>query len=142
MLKAIKNLLSTPEENETTYTPQQAAGVLMLEIMAADEDISAIEKDTLSGILQTSLNVSPAEANRLIIEAQQQRQQAADLYQFTSVINRFYNNGEKQRLLEHLWTLAFADGKLDKYEEYSIRKLAGLLHMPHSAFIKAKQKAR
>ena len=41
-------------------------------------------------------------------------------------------------LLEDLWRVAYADDKLDKYEEYQIRKIADLLYIPHSIFIQSK----
>jgi uncharacterized tellurite resistance protein B-like protein len=37
-----------------------------------------------------------------------------------------------------MWELAFADGDLSKYEEYVIRKVADLIYVSHSEFIRAK----
>ena len=41
-----------------------------------------------------------------------------------------------------MWAIAYADGDLDKYEEYIIRKVADLLHVSHSDFMHAKHTAR
>jgi hypothetical protein len=41
-----------------------------------------------------------------------------------------------------MWRVAYADRRLDKYEEYQIRRLAELLHVPHQAYIRAKLRAK
>jgi uncharacterized tellurite resistance protein B-like protein len=41
-----------------------------------------------------------------------------------------------------LWELAYADGELDAHEEHRIRRLAGLLHVSHSEFIRTKLAAQ
>ena len=40
--------------------------------------------------------------------------------------------------MEDLWEVAFADQVIDKYEDYTIRKIADLLYVKHKDFIKAK----
>ena len=45
------------------------------------------------------------------------------------------------RLVELLWRVAYANEVLHKYEEHLVRKVADLLYVPHTAFIKAKHRA-
>ena len=45
---------------------------------------------------------------------------------------------KKNRLLQALWQVANADNKIDKYEEYYIRKIKDLLYMSDQEFIQAK----
>jgi uncharacterized tellurite resistance protein B-like protein len=66
---------------------------------------------------------------------------AVSLYEFIGVINRECGPEQKMRLLEDLWRVAFADGRIDKYEDHRIRRIAELLHMPHRAFIRSKHAA-
>ena len=35
---------------------------------------------------------------------------------------------------------AFADGRIDKYEDYTIRKIADLIYVRHEDFMKAKHR--
>ena len=44
--------------------------------------------------------------------------------------------------LSNINSLAFADGNVDKYEEYVIRKVSDLIYISHPDFIESKQKAR
>ena len=40
--------------------------------------------------------------------------------------------------MKAMWEIAYADGKLDKYEEHYLRKVSELLYIPHSQFIQQK----
>ena len=40
--------------------------------------------------------------------------------------------------MEFLWDVTFTDGVVDKYEDYTIRKIAELLYVKHKDFIKSK----
>ena len=44
--------------------------------------------------------------------------------------------------MELLWDVAYADGRLHKYEEHLVRRIADLIHVPHRTFIRAKHKAK
>ena len=37
-----------------------------------------------------------------------------------------------------LWRVTCADGHVDKYEEYLVRKIADLLYVPHREYIRMK----
>ncbi len=64
------------------------------------------------------------------------------MYGFTQLINQHCNPQEKFDLVTYMWRIAYADGDLDKYEEYIIRKVADLIHLGHGEFIRAKHAAR
>ena len=49
---------------------------------------------------------------------------------------------QKKRVVELLWLVAFADSEKHAHEEHLVRKIAGLLHVPHPDFIDAKIRAR
>jgi len=49
---------------------------------------------------------------------------------------------QKLKVIEHLWDVALADNKIDKYEEHMVRKIADLIFVEHKDFINAKLKAR
>ena len=92
---------------------------------------------SVSRLLGLDATVSAA----LVEEAERHIDQSHDLYQFTSQVNRAWSDTEKVRLLEALWRVAAADEAVHKYEEHLIRRVADLLHVPHSGFIKAKLRA-
>ncbi|MEK9649197.1 MAG: TerB family tellurite resistance protein, partial [Gammaproteobacteria bacterium] len=53
-----------------------------------------------------------------------------------------FDYAEKVQLVMNMWEVAFADGKIDRYEEHLIRKVAELLYLDHKDFILSKQRAR
>ena len=63
-------------------------------------------------------------------------------YEFTRVINDDFSFEEKYDLIKSMWEIAFADGNVDKYEEYVIRKVSDLIYISHPDFIESKQKAK
>ena len=68
-------------------------------------------------------------------------EEAVSLYEFTNRLNDELTPEDKTGIVEMLWRVAFADGRIDKYEEHLVRKAADLLYVPHRRFIRAKLKA-
>jgi uncharacterized tellurite resistance protein B-like protein len=121
---------------------QLASAALLMELGSADHDFSAEERRTLEDILRTRHGVSGAELQQLWQLAEQQKADATSLYEFTSLFNEHYDYPAKLQLLANLWEVAYADGRLDRYEEHTIRKVADLLYLSHKDFIQTKQAAR
>jgi uncharacterized tellurite resistance protein B-like protein len=118
-----------------------AVAALLVEVLRADYDVGPEERLQVTNSLATLLQLQPAETLALVEEAERQIDRSHDLYQFTSQINRTYSEADKLRLLEALWRVADADSTVHKYEEHLIRRVADLLHVPHSGFIAAKLRA-
>ena len=70
--------------------------------------------------------------------ANQKNEDMISLYEWTSIINNNYEYGERVKILQSLWEVAHADNIIDKYEDYTIRKIADLIYVKHADFIKAK----
>lgn len=142
----IKHILaffeSTQEDAGSSLTVEDAAAVLLIEIMMADHDMDQRERQSIATILARRLDVPESEVNLCIEAAIERRQSSYDLYQFTKVINDNWQEPERYELIVDLWRVAFADGELDKYEDQRIRRLNEALHLHHSHFIKAKAEAQ
>ena len=118
-----------------------ACAALMIEVLYADYSVAQGELDTLRQVLQHNFGLEKGEADRLIELADEERAEATDYYQFTSLINEFYTQEQKRDLVTRLWQMAYADDSVHKFEEHLVRRLADLLHVPHSAFIQSKHVA-
>lgn len=128
-------------DDDLEHQLQLACAALMIEVLYADHSVTQGELDTLRSILQDEFDLNDAEANKLIQLAEEERAEATDYYQFTSLINEFYTQAQKRELITRLWQMAYADQKVHKLEEHLVRRLADLLHVPHSAFIQSKHQA-
>lgn len=106
---------------------QLAACALLLELAYADDEFSASERAHLESALLRHFNLDAAAAGALIALADQERKQAVDLWQFTSLIGERYDLGQKMVLAEVMWGLILSDGKVAEHEAYLVRKMANLL---------------
>ncbi|MGB0495029.1 MAG: TerB family tellurite resistance protein [Kangiellaceae bacterium] len=148
MLKTIKLFFEklTDDTNHSDidhqHAIQLAVSVLLVEMMRIDGNVSELEKDTLKKSLDQKFELTDVEKNELMALANQELNQSIDYYQFTSVINQHFNKAQKVNMIEELWRVAFADGKLDAHEEHYIRKVNALIHVSHNDFMSAKHRAR
>ncbi|WP_370978770.1 TerB family tellurite resistance protein [Agaribacterium sp. ZY112] len=144
MLAALKALFApeAAEEPSDEHAKHLACAALMAEVACIDRDFDQREQQALLTALQAQFKLSDDECKRLSERAEEQRNDATSLHQFTRDINEQFNNNEKFSLLVDMWRIAYADGELDKYEEHIIRRVADLIHMGHSQFIRAKLEAQ
>ena len=136
-----QHLALSAQEQTTEEKLQLAIIVLFLEMMYIDDKVEPKEQAIILSLIQQNFSLTAEQATSLIALAEQQRKQATDYFQFTSLINKEYSLEQKIQLIESLWKIAFVDDVLDMNEEYLVRKIADLLHVSHTAFIMAKIRA-
>ena len=115
---------------------------LMIEVSLADEIMDISEIETLKKVLLEEFDVSETSLDILISDAKNNQSSSTSLYEFTRRINDEYEFNEKKNLILSMWKIAYADGNIDKYEEYVIRKVSDLIYISHTDFIESKHKAR
>ena len=131
--------LSAPEDSSEVKL-QLATAALYLEMMHIGDALDSKEHEIILALIQQNYSLTDEQTTALMALAEQQRTQAVDYFQFTSLINKEYSLEQKVHLIESLWKIAFVDGVLDMNEEYLVRKIADLLHVPHTAFIMTKNR--
>jgi uncharacterized tellurite resistance protein B-like protein len=124
------------------HAVQCAAAALLLEMAHMDETLTLEEDGAVLTAVRERFGLSQQEADELIACAEDERRDATDYHQFTSLINAHFGAEQRAALVEQLWQVAYADRKLCKHEEYLVRKVADLLHVPHGTFIAAKHRAQ
>ena len=120
---------------------QLAACALLLELAYADDEFSAAERAHLESVLNRHFNLDSGAAASLLALADQQRKQAVDLWQFTSLIAQRYDLGQKMVLAEVMWGLILADGVVAEHEAYLVRKMANLLGLEAGYLSQARAQA-
>ena len=111
---------------------------LMVEVSIADQSIDDSEIESLKNTLSEKFNVDQSKISSLIADGKESQKESTSLYEFTRIINDDFSFEEKHSLIKSMWEIAFADGNIDKYEEYVIRKVSDLIYISHDDFIKAK----
>src|SRR5207247_8717656 len=94
---------------------------------AIDGDISDAERDKLHALIKQQFDFDEATADELVAEATAAENEAVDLYHFTSLINRFLDEDGRRRVVEMMWEIAYADGRVDDFESNLIWRVADLL---------------
>jgi uncharacterized tellurite resistance protein B-like protein len=119
-----------------------ATAALMFEIVRADAEVKDEELTVVRAAIQGTFGLTRDETDELMRLAEEGSRGATSLYEFTQLIDKAFAPDQKKRVVELLWLIAFADAEKDAHEEHLVRKIAGLLHVPHPDFIDAKIKAR
>jgi len=119
-----------------------ATAALLVEVVRIDRDTQEDEREAVRRAVHEKFGLAAGEADALMALAEAEIAQANDYYQFTSLINQRFSQPQKERMIELMWQVAYADAALSAHELHLMRKVAGLLHVPDSAYIAAKMRAK
>ena len=146
MLQAFKRFLSDLAGGEKDHARFEAndyrlaAAALLIHAAMIDGAMSEAERARLVGVIMQRFGIDEAAANELVASATQAEQQAVDLYRFTSLINRTLDDAGRQQIIEMMWQIAHADGRVTEFEDNLIWRAADLLHVPSQARIALRQR--
>ncbi|KAA0017788.1 TerB family tellurite resistance protein [Salinicola corii] len=134
-----QRVLATPQSaNRDVITPQLAVAALLSEILRADYETEPEELAMLRRMLMAQFSLDEVAVDELVDQAQRQVDQAVDHFQYVSLLNERYDYDQRVELIAAMWRLAYADHELAALEEHRIRRLADLLYVTHSDFIRTK----
>ncbi len=117
-----------------------ATCVVLLEAARIDDEFTASERRHILEVLQARFALPEDEAEELLRDAQQARDQSNDLWRFTNRINTEFPVPEKIAILEEVWRILYSDGVLRGHEDHLVHKLQQLLNLNHPQLIAAKMK--
>src|ERR1700712_1623002 len=104
-----------------------AATALLIHVISLDGQPSEVEKRKLHGLIEARFGIDPGSADRLISQAMLVEGEAVDLYRFTSVIMREVDDAGRLRIVEMMWELVYADGKVTEFEDNVVWRASELL---------------
>ena len=104
-----------------------AATALLIHVVSLDGEPSEHEKRKLHGLIETHFGLDPGAADKLIASATLVEGEAVDLYHFTSLITRSLDEAGRARIVEMMWEIAFADGRVTEFEDNLLWRAADLL---------------
>ena len=133
MIDRIKILLRGADQDGAGQAepdaPKLAAAALLVEAACMDGHFDGEERDAVCAALGAHFGLSESEADTLIEEAEAAHHEATDLHRFTRAINDRYDHADRLAVMEMLWEVVYADGRLHAYEANLIRRVGGLLHI-------------
>ncbi len=142
MIDRLKSMFAREAEVPAGDDIQLAAAALMVEVMRSDNDTDPGEINRISVLLGEQFDLNQTDTQELMDLANGKIRQSISLLAFTRKIRSSWNNQERVLLLQHLWSIAYADGKIDAHERHVIRKIGALLYMTERQMYAAKERAR
>ena len=136
MLETLKNLISDLtggdkhpgrfEENDYRL----AAAALLVHALTIDGAPNPEERSMLRSVLQRRFDLDEAATDDLVAAATVAEHEAVDLYHFTSLINRSLDDEGRRGVVEMMWEIVFADGRVSEFEDNLMWRVADLLEVP------------
>jgi uncharacterized tellurite resistance protein B-like protein len=145
MISSLKKLFSSTEPAvtrvlETKEPLELATAALLLELARSDFSESADEVEAIKHLLQRRFGLQEAALMTLFDDAARRADTAVSLHEFTHRLNRELPENDKLEIVEMLWRVSHADGRIDKHEEQLIQRIAGLLHISDRDRVRLKLK--
>ena len=149
MISAIRTFFEqkilAPEETAGSHgerAVQLATAALLVEMTRSDFEVQPEERVAVETAMTELLHLPPEEAAEVLSLAEKRVDDSVSLFEFTSLVHDRFSPERKLEVVEHLWRVAFADGRLADHELHMMRKVQRLLHIPRRDFVAAKQRAR
>jgi uncharacterized tellurite resistance protein B-like protein len=121
---------------------QLAAAVLMVSVVRADFESRQDEHRALESAITRAFDLPDDQASVVVRVAEEAIARGS---RFPAVLERLAREcsaGQKHRLVEALWRIAFADAELAGHEEYVVRKIAVQLGLSTADLMETKVRAR
>ena len=135
MLDTLKTLFSDlaggakPQDRFEDNDYRLAAAALLIHVTGVDGAISEAERQKLHAVLKQRFELDEAATEELIDEATVMEGEAVDLYRFTSLLNRALDEEGRRRVVEMMWEIIYADGRVSEFEDNVVWRIADLLHV-------------
>jgi uncharacterized tellurite resistance protein B-like protein len=132
MLDRLMKMLSEPADRPGQYgfeERQLAAAALLVEAARMDSEFDARERAKIGQLLQRRFGLGADEAAALLAEAERTAAASVEWQGFTQAIKEGFDPAERIAVIEMLWEVAYADGRLHDYEASLIRRITGLLYV-------------
>ena len=147
MLDAIRRFFANVNDDRRSLSVGEdelrlAAAALLFHVVAIDGVVADEERAMLADMLKRRFDLDPNETRSLVDAAESADAEAVDLYGFTSVLKRRLDAGDRERIIEMMWKLVFADGSVHEFEDNVVWRVAELLGVSTQARIRLKQAAR
>ena len=142
MLRELREILNKTltedreDDGDRDHALRLSTATLLVEVVRADYDEDRAEGQAVFDLLQGFFDLPDDETRLLIREAEQEADHSVSLQSFTRVLHEQLTLAEKHSVIEMLWRVALADSRLDKHEDHLVRKVAGLLYVPHGDLIR------
>lgn len=118
-----------------------ATAVLMVDVARADNDFDETEFQKVLDLIAERFDLSGEDAARLANSADERAEEIVSLHEFTQLLHENLDDPEKTEVVRLLWEVAYADGRLDMFEDSLVLKISDLLYVNRAAVMRLKHDA-
>jgi uncharacterized tellurite resistance protein B-like protein len=141
VLNQLKALFAPAATARTDHDLRTAVAALLVEAAWSEKGFEPAEQTKIATLLQHRFDISQRDAEDLVHHGNAVGHNQ-DLFPFTRRVIQGMDEDERVHMIEMLWEVAYADGKLDPDEERVIGKIANLLFISASERNGAKRRAK
>ena len=138
---AIESTDSESDDLDRETALRMATTVLMIDVARADHVFEDSEFDRVLQLVESHFGVTGIEAAELVDIANDKAEKLTSAFEFTQILHKHLDETEKARIVSLLWQIAYADGRLDKYEDSLVLKISDLLHVSRGRVMRLKHDA-
>ncbi|MDH3275260.1 MAG: TerB family tellurite resistance protein [Gammaproteobacteria bacterium] len=142
----VVDAVSSTEASATSGEDRDAAirlatAVLMIDVARADNVFQESEFERILHLIETHFKLTPDKAAELVNTAGETAEDIVSVHEFTQLLHEHLDEAEKARIVALLWKIAYADRKLDKYEDSLVLKISDLLYVSRGKVMQLKHDA-
>ncbi len=121
---------------------RMATAVLMIDVARADSEFDELEFQRLLELIESHFDLTPEQSAELVNSASEKAEDLVSLHEFTRTLNQNLDEKEKTRIVSFLWQIAYADGRLDKFEDALVLTISDLLYVNRTRVMRLKHDAQ
>ena len=147
LITQVIETISVTTESESSSADREdalrlATAVLMVDVARSDHVFDVEEFDEVLKLVETHFQLSPDQAAALINAADEEAEDLVSLHEFTQLLHQNLDEDEKARIVGLLWKIAYADGRLHRYEDSLVLRISDLLHVSRGRVMRLKHDAQ
>ena len=121
---------------------RMATAVLMVDVALVDSSFDEVEFERMLRLVKNHFGLSTQAAAELINAANAEADELVSVHEFTELLHQHLDDDEKARVVELLWSTAYADGELNKYEDALVLKVSDMLNVSRDLVMRLKLEAQ
>ena len=146
LYEQVVTVIAAPQSGEPDAAARESAlrlatAVLMIDVARADHVFEESEFDSVLRLVEEHFVLEPEQAAELVNSAGEVADDLVSVHEFTQRLHRHLSDNEKARVVGLLWQVAFADGRLDKFENSLVLKISDLLYVNRARVMRLKHDA-
>jgi uncharacterized tellurite resistance protein B-like protein len=118
-----------------------ASAALLVHVATLEHDLTGPARQTLASLLKARFSLTDELTDELIVTAVAADREAVDFYHFTHLLMGCLDEPGRLRVVEMLWEMAIADGRISEFEDNMMWRVADLLAVPPRDRIALRQQA-